>query len=389
MASITTKKIIVIDDEKDFSSALSDYLNEQGYDADSFLNVSSARAHLRREPNPALILLDVVMPDGDGLLFLKEIRANHKTKDIPVIIMSAHRTKSQDRVAGLEFGANDYILKPFDMKEVLLRIQREINKPRHESLSEKKAAPFPAPKGASQEEAVPHQNPFANPEKSDFSSPFSPFSKSIAPYPLPTESEPKKIIREIFQLTLAPLAWIKSWLWDPRLKIPFFVVGLTSLFIGLQMGLEDRSMGMTLVGTLIFGALLFGLAALLAWLIQWIWGLRQRAVSFKPLMGLFCLALTPILVSSLMGVFYVGFGQGRAFEFTAGPLLLLVSQASSKYFGFFLRRLDFFELAGLFILLKGLSLFLKVEFKKVAIWGVGLWALFVFVGTLLPHIFKP
>jgi two-component system, OmpR family, response regulator len=112
-------RLLVIDDELTILELLSESLRFAGFDVVSAANGTEAVRAAARE-RPDLVLLDVMLPDGDGFEVLRQIRA--RGPRIPVIFLSARGTV-HDRVAGLTLGGDDYIAKPFSLDEVLARIQ--------------------------------------------------------------------------------------------------------------------------------------------------------------------------------------------------------------------------------------------------------------------------
>ena len=113
-----SKTILVVDDKANVRTLVRDYLTEQGLRvvvADNGQNALYAARHEK----PDLILLDIMMPEMDGFEF---IRAYRKESDTPIILLTA-RLEETDKVAGLELGADDYITKPFGMRELLARIR--------------------------------------------------------------------------------------------------------------------------------------------------------------------------------------------------------------------------------------------------------------------------
>ena len=95
------------------------YLSLSGYDAKGFKSLEEARAAFS-EAVPDLLVEDVMLPDGDGFSFVKEMKAKYPS--LPVIFLTA-RVDESDRILGFELGADDYITKPFSPKELVLRIQ--------------------------------------------------------------------------------------------------------------------------------------------------------------------------------------------------------------------------------------------------------------------------
>ncbi|WFE02498.1 response regulator [Taylorella equigenitalis] len=112
-------KVMIVDDDPDLRQLLSQYLNRHGYDT---LLVSDGNDLADRiiRFSPDLIVLDRMLPSGDGVDFCRNLRDQHE--DIPIILLTA-RDETADRVLGLESGADDYIGKPFDPRELLARIE--------------------------------------------------------------------------------------------------------------------------------------------------------------------------------------------------------------------------------------------------------------------------
>jgi CheY-like chemotaxis protein len=118
-------KILVADDMPDNVSLLARYLNDKGY---KLLMASDGEETLEvlRAEMPDLVLLDVNMPKKDGFAVLKEMRADPRISHIPVIILTANRLDSTDVQTGLNMGADDYVMKPFDRRELMARIQTKL-----------------------------------------------------------------------------------------------------------------------------------------------------------------------------------------------------------------------------------------------------------------------
>jgi DNA-binding response OmpR family regulator len=113
-----SKKILVVDDEKAVSDLLAYNLRKAQYEVFVAADGLEALAQIERA-KPDLILLDVMMPQMDGLDVVRELR---KTSDIPVIMITA-RGEEIDRVVGLELGADDYVCKPFSVRELMSRVK--------------------------------------------------------------------------------------------------------------------------------------------------------------------------------------------------------------------------------------------------------------------------
>ena len=110
--------ILLVEDEEAISEPLAEHLQREGFTADVAATVEAARAVLGSR-SPDLILLDVMLPDGDGRDLCKEIR---RTSDVPIVMLTA-RGEEIDRVLGLELGADDYVVKPFSARELVARIR--------------------------------------------------------------------------------------------------------------------------------------------------------------------------------------------------------------------------------------------------------------------------
>lgn len=112
------KKILIVDDDHNICELLRLYLEKDGF---SVIVANDGREALQCEQNnnPDLILLDIMMPYLDGWQVCREIR---KTSNVPIIMLTA-KSETFDKVLGLELGADDYITKPFDSKEVVARIK--------------------------------------------------------------------------------------------------------------------------------------------------------------------------------------------------------------------------------------------------------------------------
>ncbi|PKM93545.1 MAG: DNA-binding response regulator [Firmicutes bacterium HGW-Firmicutes-1] len=115
--------ILVVDDEKAIVDILEFNLRRDGYEVIKAYNGEDG-LKLFREKNPDLVLLDIMMPKIDGLQVCKEIRSESNT---PIIMLTA-KAEEVDKVIGLEFGADDYVTKPFSVREVLARVKANIRR---------------------------------------------------------------------------------------------------------------------------------------------------------------------------------------------------------------------------------------------------------------------
>ena len=116
------KNILVIEDEPDIRKNLEYNLGREGFIVSSEASLNSAEKKLQNNNDFSLILLDLMLPDGSGLDLCKKIKGNPETESIPIIILTA-KDDEVDRVVGFELGADDYVTKPFSVRELILRIK--------------------------------------------------------------------------------------------------------------------------------------------------------------------------------------------------------------------------------------------------------------------------
>jgi len=116
-------RILIIDDDVELNALLEEYLQGFGHRLTSATTAAAGRDQLRREL-PDLLILDVMLPDTDGLTLCREFSAEY---DLPIIMLTA-RGDTADKVMGLELGADDYLAKPFEPRELVARIQSVIRR---------------------------------------------------------------------------------------------------------------------------------------------------------------------------------------------------------------------------------------------------------------------
>ena len=125
--------ILIVEDDLDIADMLNAYFRVQGY---AVLTVNwgedGVRAALSNTPN--LIILDIRLPDIDGFEVARRLRANRKTKTIPIVFLTEKRDRT-DKLKGLELQADDYITKPFDIQELRLRVRNAMQRARQNSLT--------------------------------------------------------------------------------------------------------------------------------------------------------------------------------------------------------------------------------------------------------------
>jgi phosphate regulon transcriptional regulator PhoB len=115
------QRIVIIEDEKDIVELVGYNFRKEGFEVASFSLGRQGLEHLRRDP-PDLLLLDIMLPDGNGVEICRRIRADQRLKNLPIIFLTA-RGEEVDRVLGLEMGADDYVVKPFSPRELIARVK--------------------------------------------------------------------------------------------------------------------------------------------------------------------------------------------------------------------------------------------------------------------------
>lgn len=121
MAASLRKKILIVDDELDVADLVAYNLQTKGFDTET-VNDPTHSIGVARTMMPDLVILDVMMPEINGIQICRLLRAEPQLKNVPVIFLTA-KVEEDDRVQGLESGADDYVCKPFSTKELVLRVQ--------------------------------------------------------------------------------------------------------------------------------------------------------------------------------------------------------------------------------------------------------------------------
>lgn len=130
-----SQTIFVLEDDADISRLVQYHLESAGYAVRSYLAIGQIVSDAERQP-PSLFLLDIMVPGGDGLDLCRRLRQNANLSSIPIIFLTA-RAAENDRVQGLELGADDYITKPFATRELVARVKavlRRFERPSAPSL---------------------------------------------------------------------------------------------------------------------------------------------------------------------------------------------------------------------------------------------------------------
>jgi DNA-binding response OmpR family regulator len=115
------ERLLLIDDDARLSTMVGDYLRGHGFEVDCAGSLGAGRERLRQGGYDAL-LLDLMLPDGDGLELTRELRADARLRRLPLLMLTA-RGEPMDRIVGLELGADDYLPKPFEPRELLARVK--------------------------------------------------------------------------------------------------------------------------------------------------------------------------------------------------------------------------------------------------------------------------
>lgn len=113
-----TKKVMLVDDEPDLLKLVSAILSDDGFENIVVADTVHSAVNVCREEKPDIVILDVMLPDGDGFSLVRQIRL---FTDVPIIFLTA-KDEAADKLAGLGLGADDYIVKPFLPQELLLRV---------------------------------------------------------------------------------------------------------------------------------------------------------------------------------------------------------------------------------------------------------------------------
>ena len=116
-----SQKILIIEDEPDIRKTLEYNLSKEGFDVICASSLSEGKDYLNID-SFSLILLDLMLPDGSGLDLCRELKSNTEKKLIPIIILTA-KDDEVDKVVGFELGADDYVTKPFSVRELILRVK--------------------------------------------------------------------------------------------------------------------------------------------------------------------------------------------------------------------------------------------------------------------------
>jgi len=115
------KRIVVIEDEADIVGLVTHYLEKEGYRVTAVGDGAKGLQQIKTDP-PDLLILDIMLPEMDGLEICRRVRAGSTTASLPIIMLTA-RGEESDKIVGLELGADDYLVKPFSPKELVARVK--------------------------------------------------------------------------------------------------------------------------------------------------------------------------------------------------------------------------------------------------------------------------
>ncbi len=128
------QRLLLIDDDARLAAMVGEYLRGAGYAVDVAPTLAAGRERLAGEAYDAL-LLDLMLPDGDGLDLTRELRAAARTRRLPLLMLTA-RGEALDRIVGLELGADDYLGKPFEPRELLARVKALLRRAQPEAAAD-------------------------------------------------------------------------------------------------------------------------------------------------------------------------------------------------------------------------------------------------------------
>jgi two-component system, OmpR family, phosphate regulon response regulator OmpR len=129
-----SSRLLLIDDDARLAAMVGDYLRTAGFEIDVAPTLAAGRERLAAFSYDAL-LLDLMLPDGDGLGFTRALRAEARTRRLPLLMLTA-RGEPMDRIVGLELGADDYLPKPFEPRELLARVKALLRRAQPEAAAD-------------------------------------------------------------------------------------------------------------------------------------------------------------------------------------------------------------------------------------------------------------
>ena len=116
-----THRILIVEDEPSIAELIAVNLTHAGYEVEKAMQTDLALT-MMKDHLPSLVILDWMLPGKSGVQFAKELRANERTKGLPILMLTA-KSEESDKVLGLDSGADDYVTKPFSPKELIARVR--------------------------------------------------------------------------------------------------------------------------------------------------------------------------------------------------------------------------------------------------------------------------
>jgi DNA-binding response OmpR family regulator len=132
--------VLIVEDDRDIADLVAHYLGKAGFSTEQLSSGRDALEAITEHP-PALLILDLMLPQLDGLEICRAVRANEKTAAIPIIMLTA-RGEESDRIVGLEIGADDYIAKPFSPNELVARARALLRRTKRHAPARATAATY-------------------------------------------------------------------------------------------------------------------------------------------------------------------------------------------------------------------------------------------------------
>lgn len=352
------KTVLVCDDEDWVCQLLQDYLEGENYNVITVHDLKSARDILRKPVLPDVLVQDVMLPDGNGLDFLAELRSAPHTKSLPIIVVTAHRIQTQDMISGFDLGADDYLIKPFDLKELKSRIERLLKRVEITQKEEQMAVLSVMPV----EEKIPKQ------EMVELE------TKKIKPIFNWRQITGLNCIKKYFKLLFYPQEFLEKE-FDIDISFSVCLLGIFALGQGIQQGILEQSIYESIRVTLLTMTVGVAFAIGISFVIFYALKRKIKPGELKSLVYYALLGFAPLSVASILGIINIFLTTGHYGDLTAGPLLFFPYQSSSSLFGFWLRHIDVFEIWGVVLATMSITHHLNLGkgsfvYKSVSIWLV-------------------
>ena len=129
-----TARVLIIEDEPDIRKTIDYNLSKESFQVFQADSIAEGEKSIS-DNSPDVIILDLMLPDGSGLTLCRDIKSDDKTKHIPIILLTA-KADEVDRVIGFELGADDYVTKPFSVRELILRVKAILKRGTSESTKD-------------------------------------------------------------------------------------------------------------------------------------------------------------------------------------------------------------------------------------------------------------